>query len=226
MKTNDDDQGTNQDADERKMEEITRKEKKVDQGVVKADVKGEDIVDINVDMFTDEISPPSRYEQGPIPLEKHYDVFKSTEEKIQRHLEGLDHEYHLTGFRVAYDLRDSSNEPGKYPHTLEFGHLELLDVVVKCVEVTAEEPTELRGNEPIPIEVLDALYNFADAALQVAAHEVNPPVEIRTGLFIVLAGSYSAYAVNCCPSPSSSKRLRTTVSWGRPTNTCSGNCRP
>lgn len=167
-------------------------------------------------------------DKRPVPLEQHYDVFKRVEVKLKLLLDELDHEYYLTGFRVAYDLQDSSNEPYVLPYSVEFGYLELLDSIVRCGEpedISDEELKRLTKNAPIPIELLDELYDFADAALQEATAEM-----IRVGIFIVLNGSREkGYAVTCCSAstPAARKRFRGLNNWGLhgPKNRCSGQCR-
>ena len=218
MNTNEEDMVTN-------GEDIDKKTKTVNTQAVNPDINRDD-VNINVDIIREEANPKPRFVKGPVPLERHYDIFKSVEGKVKELLDGLDHEYYLTGFRVAYDLQDSMNEPGVLPYSVEFGYLGLLDLAVKCSEpeaISDEELKELTKNAPIPIDVLDELYDAADAALQEASAE-----KIRVGVFIVLNGSREkGYAATCCPNPNSTRRFRGLLNWGLhgARARCSGNCR-
>src|SRR5262245_53214082 len=118
---------------------------------------------------------------GPVPFEKHFEVFKSIEVMLKEELVSLDSEKLLIGLRVAYDEKDSSNEPGVYPFSVETGYLELVDNAQQCgwgEEVSEEELIERTMNSPIPIIVLDTMYEFAKTELEGAAG-----IELNVGVF-------------------------------------------
>ncbi|MEK6752950.1 MAG: hypothetical protein AABZ00_11880 [Chloroflexota bacterium] len=130
---------------------------------------------------------------GPVPFLKHYEVFKTIEDKIMNHLEGLAQDYLLIGLRVAYDEKDSRNEPGVLPYSVEFGYLSLVDLAVRCAreedETSEEELIQSAMQSPTPIQLLDDLYEYAKAELQSAAG-----AELTVGVSLELKGSLSSIA--------------------------------
>jgi hypothetical protein len=151
---------------------------------------------------------PSRQQViiGPVPLERHYDIFKNVEGKVKERLGELDHEYYLTGLRVAYDLLDSSNEPDVLPFSVEFGYLEWLEVSLKCgeqEEYSEEELKRLTQNAAIPIDLLDQLFESAKDALEQAAL-----ADLSVGVFIGLNGSGNQGAAATCNCRSGANRRR------------------
>ncbi|MBI3150552.1 MAG: hypothetical protein HYZ21_00315 [Chloroflexi bacterium] len=144
---------------------------------------------------------------GPVPLEKHYDVFKFVEDKLKSHLESFDKDHLLVGLRVAYDEKDSSNEPGELPYLVEFGYLELVDNALKCMvgeEVSEEELTEYTKNAPIPISLLDELYEYVKTELGAATS-----TELNVGVFTeVKSNPIRASGVTCGCGGSRIKRYR------------------
>ncbi|MBI5825049.1 MAG: hypothetical protein HZB18_13550 [Chloroflexi bacterium] len=131
---------------------------------------------------------------GPVPLEKHYEVFKTIEDKIMNHLESLAQGYLLIGLRVAYDEKDSSNEPGQLPYSVEFGYLGLVDLAARCLrekeETSEEELIQSAMQSPTPIQLLDDLYEYAKAELQSAAGAdliVGVSLELKSSLSNIAA---------------------------------------
>jgi hypothetical protein len=133
---------------------------------------------------------------GPVPFEKHYDVFKHVEQEVKDHLSGLDHEYFVAGMRVAYDEMDSSSEPGIFPHSVEFGYLGPVDADLQCKEpqeISKDELQQVFKNTPIPVALLDHFYAYSKETLDALA---DAPLKI--GIAIVLTGSSTEpYSVGC-----------------------------
>ena len=141
-----------------------------------------------------------RDDTGPVPFEKHYDVFKQVEDKLNDHLSELDHEYFVVGLRVAYDEMDSSHEPGILPYSVEFGTLGPLDAAIECAgqeEIGEDDLQQLTKNAPIPVDLLDHLYAYSKEALEALAD-----TPLKVGVYIVLTGSSTlGYSTNCpCPN--------------------------
>ena len=137
---------------------------------------------------------------GPVPFEKHYEVFKQVEDKLKDHLSELEHEYFIAGLRVAYDEQDSSNEPGVLPYSVEFGYLGPLDTAIQCKEseeLSDEELLNATKNAPISVELLDHYYAYIKESL-----EALTDTPLRVGIYIVLTGSSTlGYSSNChCPN--------------------------
>lgn len=132
----------------------------------------------------------------PVPLDKHYEVFKSVEARIQKQLNNLDHEYFVVGLRVAYDELDSSSEPGVLPFSVEFGNLGPVDVAARCIEgdeLGEEQLAEAAKNSPIPLEFLDELLDVSKKEL-----EAEAGVDLSVGVAVVLTGSPTlGYSVSC-----------------------------
>jgi hypothetical protein len=145
-------------------------------------------------------------DQPPVPPEKHYDVFKTVESRIKDRLGNLQHPYYFTGLRVAYDLKDSSNEPYELPHSFEFGDLSVLDLYIKCGEqqkLTEDDFREITENAPIQYDFLKVLYEDTRAELQGATNE-----DLRVGVYIVLNGSKEQdYAMTCSCGNQRNKRF-------------------
>ena len=150
---------------------------------------------------------------GPVPLDKHYDAFKNIEGRVKERLGELDHEYYLTGLRVAYDELDSSNEPDVLPFSVEFGYLEWLDQSIQCAkqeEFSEEELKVLTQNAPIPIDLLDQLFDSAKDELEKAAN-----MDLSVGLFIGFNGSGNRGAAATCRCRSGANRRRLDSVWLR-----------
>lgn len=149
----------------------------------------------------------SNYEQrtGPVPFEKHYELFKSVEDRLKKRLDELDHEYYPIGLRVAYDEEQSASEPGAMPYSVEFGYLGPLEAALECHEketqLEAEELEREARNAPIPISLLDELYDHVRATLEELAGK-----PLRVGVYIVLTGSATLGYSADCPCPNKKKR--------------------
>lgn len=151
-------------------------------------------------MSIKEQDPKSRQQQAPpsppVPLVRHYEVFKNVEDKLHTHLGGLDHDYSVIGMRVAYDEQDSSSEPGVLPYTVEFGYLGPADAASQCAELerpSEEEMLVAMKNAPIPLALLEELRDYSRAEFEEAAG-----IEVRVGVFVVLMGSpILVYSITC-----------------------------
>ncbi len=133
---------------------------------------------------------------GPVPLDRHYGVFKSVENKVQKQLNDLEHEYFVIGLRVAYDDLDSASEPGVLPFSVEFGNLGPVDLAGRCTEeeeLGEEELAEAFKNSPIPREFLDELLETSKKELEAAA-----AMRLSVGVSVVLTGSaVQGYSIGC-----------------------------
>lgn len=141
---------------------------------------------------------------GPVPLENHYYVFKSVEDRLKRHLSALDHEYFFAGLRVAYDTQESSNEPDVLPYRVDFGYLGPLEAAIKCTEqeeLSDEDLLNATASAPISIDLLDDLYAYTKDSLEGAAAE-----SLRVGIYIVLTGSSLLGFSVACPCPNAKKK--------------------
>ncbi|HSL31789.1 MAG TPA: hypothetical protein VK900_21480 [Anaerolineales bacterium] len=173
--------------------------------------------------------PEPQQDERPIPVETHYQIFKSIETSIKEHLGSLDHNYFLVGLRVAYDRYQSASEPGVLPFSVEFGYLAPADAIAKC---PMEEPGEngeameeaLRQRSQraaIPFDRLKEFYEMTKEELQGATSE-----EIRVGIYIVVTGSPVQSYVYACDCPS---RVHRACCWNPTTMAsecvgCSGIC--
>jgi hypothetical protein len=148
---------------------------------------------------------------GPVPLDVHYNIFKSVEDGVKARLGELEHEYYLTGLRVAYDEMDSPSEPGVFPYSVEFGYLEWLDQTLQCAERRDISEDELKRQtqlSPIPIDLLDQLFDDAEGALEEAVGK-----DLRVGVFIALAGSGHRGAAATCNCANGANRQRLDSVW-------------
>lgn len=151
-------------------------------------------------------------QEGPVPVGKHYQVFKDVEQRIQDYLKGDPHEHLLIGLRVAYDEKDSSNEPGVLPYTIESGYLGFVDLLFNCVstEVSREEEEvpEEKWAFPLPAAMMDELYEEARNSLQAVAG-----VDLKVGVFYVFTGSPThAGGVRCSCGGQTNRKQRVTGS--------------
>ena len=140
---------------------------------------------------------PQQQPGGPVPLDRHYAVFKSVEDRVQRRLNDLEHEYFVVGLRVAYDELDSASEPGVLPFSVEFGTLGPVDLAAGCTEedeeVGEEELAAAFNNSPIPLEFLDELLEVSKKELEAAA-----ATRLSVGVAVVLTGSATqGYSAGC-----------------------------
>lgn len=164
---------------------------------------------------------------GPVPVEKHYRVFKDVERSIQEYLKGDPHEHLLIGLRVAYDEKDSSNEPGVLPYTIESGYLGFLDLLFNCLstEVPRDEGEDVPEEKwafPLPAAMMDELYEEARKSLQAAAG-----VDLNVGVFYVFTGSPTkAGGVRCSCGGQTNRKQRVTGSStnGITSNSCRVGC--
>lgn len=162
----------------------------------------------------------------PVPLEVHYEVFKDIEQKIHRFLDHTASRFLMIGLRVAYDELDSSNEPDVMPYVVEAGYLSLIDYTIDCVppdEETAEKPAEETWSFPLPLSVMNELYNEARDRLEEAAG-----VDLSVGVFYVFKGSNAqGGGVRCSCRGQRGKRQIITVDpvTGKKTKTCVDGCK-
>ncbi|MBK8783124.1 MAG: hypothetical protein IPO22_15245 [Anaerolineales bacterium] len=162
---------------------------------------------------------------GPVPFEKHYEVFTSIQTMLKEHLASLDRESLLIGLRVVYDELDSSSEPDFYPYSVESGYLELVDNAIKCgmgEDVSEEELIEKTRNAPIPITLLDEMYQFAYSELQAASN-----TKLRVGVFTEAKSNPIYYAGNACGCSSDTKkrkRFAGTSTTGKTIPSCGSTC--
>jgi hypothetical protein len=163
-----------------------------------------------------------RGQPPPVSFEKHFEVFKSIEAILKKHLESLEGENLLIGLRVAYDEKDSSSEPGVYPFSVESGYLELVDNALKCglgEELTEEELIESTMKFPLPMTLLDKMYGFAKTEFEGAAS-----VELNVGVFTEVKSNPITYGgVACGCGGSTTKKLK--VAGINTTNTTKASCR-
>lgn len=163
---------------------------------------------------------------GPVPLEKHYEVFTNIQTMLKEHLASLGRESLLIGLRVAYDELDSSSEPDTFPYSVESGYLELVDNAIQCgmgEEVSEEELIEKTKNSPIPITLLGEMYNFALAELQAASE-----TELRVGVFTEAKSNpidYAGSACGCSSDTKKNKRFAGSSTTSKTIKSCGTSCR-
>jgi hypothetical protein len=145
--------------------------------------------------------PTQQQEDRPIPVEKHYQIFKSIEARLKEYLGSLDHDYFLIGLRIAYDRDQSASEPGVLPFSVEFGYLAPADEISKCHanepvengEAVEEELRRRSQRAAIPFDQLKEFYAMTKVELESATSE-----PIRVGIAIVLTGSpVQSYVAQC-----------------------------
>ena len=162
----------------------------------------------------------------PVPPQEHYRVFKNVENRVREQLAKLDHEYFFTGLRVAYDLKDSFNEPFVMPYSFEFGDLKAVDAFLndgKFSNLTENELRIFTKEAAIQYNFLKDLYEEARTQLEAAS-----PDDLNVGVFVVVNGSGSmAAAMTCRCSDGSHKRVAVVSSGrsGEKTKTCGQACR-
>lgn len=166
-----------------------------------------------------------RKDKVPVPLEVHYEVFKDVEQKIHRSLDQTASKDLMIGLRVAYDELDSSNEPDVLPYSVEAGYLSLIDYTIDCLppdEETPEKTEEETWSFPLPLSVMNELYNETRDRLQQAAG-----VDLNVGVFYVFTGSPAqGGATRCSCKKQKGKKLIVTVNptTGKKTYTCVDGC--
>lgn len=126
-----------------------------------------------------------KYEErtAPVPWEKHYEVFKIIEGNLKEYLNRQQQGHLLIGLRVAYDEKDSSNEPDVLPYAIETGYLEFVDLIRRCgepEEIDYEEMVERTSRTPLPIELVEEQLVIAKKGLEdAAAVELNVGIELE-----------------------------------------------
>lgn len=126
-----------------------------------------------------------KYEErtAPVPWEKHYEVFKSIEGNLKEYLNRQQQGHLLIGLRVAYDEKDSSNEPDVLPYAIETGYLEFVDLILRCgepEEIEYEEMVERTSHTPLPITLVEEQLAIAKKGLEDAASgELNVGIELE-----------------------------------------------
>jgi hypothetical protein len=162
---------------------------------------------------------------GPVPIEKHYEVFTGIQTKLKEHLASLERESLLIGLRVAYDELDSSSEPDTFPYSVESGYLELVDNAIQCgmgEEVSEEELIERTKNAPIPMTLLDEMYELAHAELQAASEtelRVSVSVEVKSNPIY-----YSSSGCGCSSNTRKKKRFAGSSTTSKTISSCGSSC--
>lgn len=135
----------------------------------------------------------------PVPIDKHYGVFKEAEDSIKGQLGEGEHYLLLCGLGVDYALDAEADDSPTLPYNMGFGYLESLDCAMdneseEIAEADWEEQTRgTLAKHPLPIEFLDKLYAQTKASLEAAAG-TTLIVDVK----IVLYGSpLMGYSIGC-----------------------------
>lgn len=146
---------------------------------------------------------------APVPWEKHFEIFKTIEGNLKEYLNSQQQGHLLIGLRVAYDEKDSSNEPDILPYSLETGYLEFVDMLLSCgepEEIDYEEMVARTSRTPLPIQLVEEQLAIAKKGLEDAA-----AVELNVGIDLEVKNNpIYVYSIVCgCKGNSKKPKLLT-----------------